>query len=454
MYNSKDLGVDFTTTKIVLEHPNPKFKKQIVDTNQWSGVIDLYGSDEDEQQKEVQDTADSGVQVDEHGFTLVDFTKEGYKWEPFILATQATQVFFVKDPWKQIFHVVLQGKRRILGVDNVDDEKEYNQFDDLPPFSIGIQPGQIMKNTRRALDKFTIDVPFLADFQLSQNQTEPVHACKPTENLPDCQPTKPVAASKTPNDETKIAELLNRASLRPASIHRLAQQVALQTKDAYSMLFTSPTGMYEEPLEETVEFEAIMRLCVNGLTDICILHWFTMYLYKVGRQTGLKNTAYFHPRYIENSLVSDDSEFVIDHIRSVISFHKDKQWFMAPHLLGKHWVLILLQHHPTYKTWKGHIFDSLKGIKDPSNYPITSTFEDAINQKITWGMVDCRQQPKDWECGYCVMMAMYDFVIHNREHMLVNKLTMVCQRQIDEFVERTLEVFISSFGVNKDQEDG
>ncbi|KAK1410509.1 hypothetical protein QVD17_37046 [Tagetes erecta] len=127
-------------------------------------------------------------------------------------------------------------------------------------------------------------------------------------------------------------------------------------------------------------------------------------------------------------------------MRSVISFHKDKQWFMAPHLLGKHWVLILLQHHPTYKTWKGHIFDSLKGIKDPSNYPITNTFEDAINQKITWGMVDCRQQPKDWECGYCVMMAMYDFVIHNRERMLVNKLTMVRQRQIDEFVEHTLEV--------------
>ncbi|KAK1421690.1 hypothetical protein QVD17_24231 [Tagetes erecta] len=66
----------------------------------------------------------------------------------------------------------------------------------------------------------------------------------------------------------------------------------------------------------------------------------------------------------------------------------------------------------------------------------------------------CRQQPKDWECGYCVMMAMYDFVIHNSERMLVNKLTMVRQRQIDEFVERTLEVFISSFGVNKDQEDG
>ncbi|XP_022007380.1 uncharacterized protein LOC110906580 [Helianthus annuus] len=36
---------------------------------------------------------------------------------------------------------LLQGKRRILGVDDVDDEEEYNQFDELPPFSVGIQQG-------------------------------------------------------------------------------------------------------------------------------------------------------------------------------------------------------------------------------------------------------------------------------------------------------------------------
>nr|GFC50511.1 hypothetical protein [Tanacetum cinerariifolium] len=32
------------------------------------------------------------------------------------------------------------GKRHILGVDNVVDEDEYNQFDELPPFSEGIPP--------------------------------------------------------------------------------------------------------------------------------------------------------------------------------------------------------------------------------------------------------------------------------------------------------------------------
>ncbi|KAK1417966.1 hypothetical protein QVD17_27102 [Tagetes erecta] len=82
----------------------------------------------------------SGVQVDKHGFTLVDLTTNSYASEPFILAKQATQVFFVNDLSTSKFHVVLQGKRRILGVDNVVDEEDYDHFDDLPPFSVGIEP--------------------------------------------------------------------------------------------------------------------------------------------------------------------------------------------------------------------------------------------------------------------------------------------------------------------------
>ncbi|KAK1410808.1 hypothetical protein QVD17_37348 [Tagetes erecta] len=74
-----------------------------------------------------------GVEVDKYGFTLVDLTTSGYKDEPFVLATHVTQVFFVNDPSKPSHHIVLQGKRRILGVDNVNNEDEYDHFDDLPP---------------------------------------------------------------------------------------------------------------------------------------------------------------------------------------------------------------------------------------------------------------------------------------------------------------------------------
>ena len=38
----------------------------------------------------------NGVRVDELGFTLVDLSKIGHKSDPFILATQAQQVFYVK----------------------------------------------------------------------------------------------------------------------------------------------------------------------------------------------------------------------------------------------------------------------------------------------------------------------------------------------------------------------
>jgi hypothetical protein len=35
---------------------------------------------------------------------------------------------------KEEHHIVLQGKIKIIGVEYVVDEEEYNQFDALPPF--------------------------------------------------------------------------------------------------------------------------------------------------------------------------------------------------------------------------------------------------------------------------------------------------------------------------------
>ncbi|GJV12494.1 transposon protein, CACTA, En/Spm sub-class [Tanacetum coccineum] len=82
----------------------------------------------------------SDVIVDEYGFTLVNLGTDGYTSEPFILAKQATQIFFVQEPSNPRCHVVMPSKRHILGVDNVVDEEEYNQFDELPPFLAGILP--------------------------------------------------------------------------------------------------------------------------------------------------------------------------------------------------------------------------------------------------------------------------------------------------------------------------
>ena len=47
---------------------------------------------------------------DKMGFTLVDLQRIGYKDEPFIMAAQARQVFYVEDPTDSRWSVVLQGK--------------------------------------------------------------------------------------------------------------------------------------------------------------------------------------------------------------------------------------------------------------------------------------------------------------------------------------------------------
>ncbi|GJY70799.1 uncharacterized protein Tco_0474502 [Tanacetum coccineum] len=80
-----------------------------------------------------------GVKVDKDGFTCVNLSTDSYSSDPFILAKQATKIFYVEDPSDTRWNIVMHSKQRIVGVENVVDEDEYNQFDELPPFSIGIQ---------------------------------------------------------------------------------------------------------------------------------------------------------------------------------------------------------------------------------------------------------------------------------------------------------------------------
>jgi hypothetical protein len=77
------------------------------------------------------------VKTDKYGMTNANFRFLSYREQPFILAKDVTHVFYVKDPdpaYKEEHHIVLQGKRKIIGVEDVVDEEEYNQFDALPPF--------------------------------------------------------------------------------------------------------------------------------------------------------------------------------------------------------------------------------------------------------------------------------------------------------------------------------
>jgi hypothetical protein len=95
--------------------------------------------------------------TNKYGMTIVDLNKIGYKDEPFMLANDVTQVFYVKDMSiipqittvddKNITdnepkrHIVLPGKRKIVGVeDKTDISEDYDQFDDIPPFSVNVDP--------------------------------------------------------------------------------------------------------------------------------------------------------------------------------------------------------------------------------------------------------------------------------------------------------------------------
>ena len=49
------------------------------------------------------------------GFTLVDLQKVGYKDDPFIMAAQARQAFYVQDLYESRWTMVLQGRTTCIG---------------------------------------------------------------------------------------------------------------------------------------------------------------------------------------------------------------------------------------------------------------------------------------------------------------------------------------------------
>ena len=75
-----------------------------------------------------------GVLVDEYGITIVDLNNLGHRDEPWILAKTVQQVFYVLDPKDEKKHIVVPGKQKIVGVENVEDQDEYNQYDEVPFF--------------------------------------------------------------------------------------------------------------------------------------------------------------------------------------------------------------------------------------------------------------------------------------------------------------------------------
>jgi hypothetical protein len=97
-------------------------------------------------------TIGGGVKLNkQYGMTTVDLNNLGYLDEPFVLAKDVAQVFYVKDMTSKSRkrtkantscdepkrHIVLSGKRTTVGVeDKTDMSQNYNQFGKIPPFRV------------------------------------------------------------------------------------------------------------------------------------------------------------------------------------------------------------------------------------------------------------------------------------------------------------------------------
>jgi hypothetical protein len=94
--------------------------------------------------------------------TTVDLNNLAYMDEPFVLANDAAQVFYMKDmstkkrkrnqqkntssdePKR---HIVLPGKRNIVGVDDKTDMLvDYNKFYEIPPFKVKTDPSILLND--------------------------------------------------------------------------------------------------------------------------------------------------------------------------------------------------------------------------------------------------------------------------------------------------------------------
>jgi hypothetical protein len=80
------------------------------------------------------------VSKDKYGYVSVDLWVFGYKNEPFVFANDVEQVFYVPGLAKKKWSVVMPEKKRIMGIENVVEEKEYNQFDEIPSFDTSYKP--------------------------------------------------------------------------------------------------------------------------------------------------------------------------------------------------------------------------------------------------------------------------------------------------------------------------
>jgi prophage antirepressor-like protein len=73
-----------------------------------------------------------GVEINDYGFTINDLRNVSHKDEPWVLAATVAQVFYILDPKDEKKYIIVPKKQRVVRVDDMEDEGEYNQCDEVP----------------------------------------------------------------------------------------------------------------------------------------------------------------------------------------------------------------------------------------------------------------------------------------------------------------------------------
>ena len=98
--------------------------------------------------------------MNKDGVTTDDFNNMGYREEPFVWAKDVVQVFYALDLGNnEGRHIVLQGKWKIIGVNNTIEEEGNGYQDmpavradvDLPLFEEGMEPTYVREDHDEAM---------------------------------------------------------------------------------------------------------------------------------------------------------------------------------------------------------------------------------------------------------------------------------------------------------------
>ena len=98
-----------------------------------------------------------GIKKDEYGYILVNFTRMLYTDEPFVLASQAKQVFYVKNSNESNWYTVIETQPRVLyqmSREISNDPEPFQQiesYDDHLPLSDLVDEDTILGNIKDVL---------------------------------------------------------------------------------------------------------------------------------------------------------------------------------------------------------------------------------------------------------------------------------------------------------------